>query len=127
MVRELSLGLLGSDRTAEIDIPDSPFFADLLTAAQQLATKSVTISHQLRDGFMLAGVEMLSPFDGTVLCNRMDALKGLCDKVRNYNTKAKLRNLQWTKEQIHEKLVTDKGDLLKWEKLLNEVEKFKFI
>ena len=127
LVRELSLGLLGSDRTAEIDIPDSPFFADLLTVAQQLATKAVTISHQLRDGFMLAGVEVLSPFDGTVLCNRLDALKALCDKVRNYNTKAKLRNLQWTKEQIHEKLVTDKGDLLKWEKLLDEVEKFKFI
>ena len=76
---------------------------------------------------MLAGVEVLSPFDGTVLCSRLDALKGLCDKVRNYNSKAKLRNLQWTKEQIHEKLVTNKGDLLKWEKLLNEVEKFKFI
>ncbi len=127
LVRELSLGLLGSDRTAEIDIPDSPFFADLITAAQQLATKAVSIAHQLRNGYMLAGVEVLSPFDGTILCNRLDALKGLCDKIRNYNTKAKLRNLPWTKEQIHEKLVTDKGNLLKWENLLNEVEKFKFI
>lgn len=127
LVRELSYGLLDKDRTAEIDIPDSPFFADLLAAAQQLATKAATISHQLHGGFMLAGVEVLSPFDASSLCNRLDALKGFCDKVRNYNTKAKLRNLQWTKELIHEKLVTDKGDLLKWAKLLNEVEKFKFI
>lgn len=127
LVRELSIGLLGSDRTAEIDIPDTSFFADLLTAAQQLATKAVTISHQLNGGFILAGVEVLSPFDASSLCNRLDALKGMCDKVRNYNTKAKLRNLQWTKETIHEKLFTDKADLLKWEKLLNEVEKFKFI
>ena len=127
LVRELSLGLLGSDRTAEIEIPDSPFFADMLAAAQQLAAKTVTISHQLRGGFLLAGVEVLSPFDATILCNRWDALKGMCDKVRNYNSKAKLRNLQWTKELIREKLFTDKAELLKWEKLLNEVEKFKFI
>ena len=129
LVRELSIGLLGNDRTAEIDIKDKEkeFFADLLAAAQLLATKAVTISHQLHRGFMLAGVEVLSPFDASSLCNRFDALKGMCDKVRNYNTKAKLRNLQWTKEAIHEKLFTDKADLLKWEKLLNEVEKFKFI
>lgn len=127
LVRELSLGLLDSDRTAEIEIPDSPFFADMLAAGQQLAAKTVTISHQLRGGFQLAGVEVLSPFDATALCNRWDALKGMCDKVRNYNNKAKLRNLQWTKELIHEKLFTDKEELLKWEKLLNEVEKFKFI
>ena len=35
--------------------------------------------------------------------------------------KAKLRNLQWTKELIHETLFTDMEELLKWEKLLNEV------
>ena len=127
LVRELSLGLLGIDRTAEIEIPDTSFFADLLAAAQQLAAKTVTISHQLRGGFQLAGVEVLSPFDATALCNRWDALKGMCDKVRNYNTKAKLRNLSWTKEAIHEKLFTDKSEFLKWEKLLIEVEKFKFI
>ncbi len=127
LVRELSIGLLGSDRTAEIELPDTSFFADLLSAAQQLATKSVTITHQLRSGFQIAGVEVLSPFDASALCNRFDALKGMCDKVRNYNTKAKLRNLQWTKEAIHEKLFTDKEELLKWEKLLQEVEKFKFI
>lgn len=127
LVRELSIGLLGRDRTAEIDLPDTSFFADMLAAAQQLANKAVTISHQLRGGFQLAGIEVLSPFDGTTLCNRLDALKGMCDKVRNYNTKAKLRNLQWPREVIHEKLFTDKEDLLKWEKLLNEVEKFKFI
>ena len=127
LVRELSLDLLGSDRTAEIDIPDTSFFADLLTAAQQLATKAATISHQLYGGFMLAGVEVLSPFEASSLCNRFDALKGMCDKVRNYNTKAKLRNLQWTKELVHDKLFKDKADMLKWEKLLNEVEKFKFI
>ena len=118
-----------TEYAAEIDIKDKEkeFFADLLAAAQLLATKAVTISHQLHGGFMLAGVEVLSPFDASSLCNRFDALKGMCDKVRNYNTKAKLRNLQWTKEAIHEKLFTDKADLLKWEKLLNEVEKFKFI
>ena len=127
LVRELSIGLLGSDRTAEIELPDTSFYADMLSAAQQLATKSVTIAHQLRGGFQIAGVEVLNPFDASALCNRFDALKGMCDKVRNYNTKAKLRNLQWTKEVIHEKLFTDKEELLKWEKLLQEVEKFKFI
>ena len=127
LIRELSIGLLGNDRTAEIELPDTSFYADMLSAAQQLATKSVTIAHQLRGGFQIAGVEVLSPFDASALCNRFDALKGMCDKVRNYNTKAKLRNLQWTKEVIHEKLFTDKEELLKWEKLLQEVEKFKFI
>lgn len=127
LVRELSIGLLDCDRAAEIEIPDTSFFADLLSAAQQLAAKAATIAHQLRGGFTISGVEVLSPFDASPLCYRFDALKGMCDKVRNYNTKAKLRNLQWTKDWIHEKLFTDKEELLKWETLLSEVEKFKFI
>lgn len=127
LVREISIGLLDRDRTAEIEIPGSPFFADLLATAQQLATKAVTISRHLHDGLQIAGVEVLSPLDATILCHRFDSLKVFCDKVRNFNTKAKLRNIQWTKEQIHEKLFTDKGELQKWETLLNEVDKFKFI
>ena len=128
LIRELSMGLFnGQDRSAEIDDPETSFFADMQVAAQQLATKAVTVAHQLRGGFQLVGVEILTPFDASTLCNRLDALKGMCDKIRNYNTKAKLRNLPWTKEAVHEKLFTDKEELLKWEKLLAEIEKFKFI
>ena len=127
LVRELSLGLLGKDRTGEIDIADTSFFADLLAAAQQLATQAVTVSHQIRGGLQIAGVDVIDVLKASTLSNRFDALKGMCDQVRNYNTKAKLRNLQWTKEVIHEKLFDDKGELLKWEQLLKEIDKFKFI
>ena len=125
LVRELSLGLLGQDRSGDLDNPQ--FYADLLVAAQELATKSVTILHQLNGSYSMAGVEILNPFDASILCNKLEALKGLCDKLRNYNTKAKLHNLPWTRDVIHDKLFTDKEELIKWDKLLKEIETFRSI
>ena len=125
VVRELSLGLLEQDRSGDLD--NSQFYADLLVAAQELANRAVTVAHQLKGGFVMAGVEILNPFDATTLCNRLDALKGMCDQVRNYNTKARLRNLPWTRQAIHDKLFTDKEELIKWDKLLKEIETFRSI
>ena len=125
LVRELSLGLLSQDRSGDLDNPQ--FYADMLVAAQELATKSVTISHQLNGGYSMAGVEILNPIDASTICNKLEALKGMCDKFRNYNTKAKLRNLPWTRDVIHDKLFTDKEELIKWDKLLKEIETFRSI
>lgn len=125
LVRELSLGLLGQDRSGDLDNPQ--FYADMLVAARELASKAVTISHQLNGGYSMAGVEILNPFDASTLCNKLEALKGMCDQVCNYNTKARLRNLPWTKETIHDKLFTDKEELIKWDKLLKEIESFRSI
>ena len=127
LVRELSLGFFGKDRSAEIDLPNTTFFADIMVAAQELATKAVTVNNQLKGGYQLAGVEILSPLDASSLSVRFDALKGLCDKMRNYNTKAKLRNIPWTAQVIHEKLFDDKAELVRWENLLKEIGRFKYI
>ena len=125
LVRELTLGLLGQDRSGDLD--NRSLFADLITAADNVATRAVSVVHQLNGGFMMADVWILNPSEATALCNKFEALKGMCNLVRNYNTKAKMRNLPWTKEVIHEKLFADKKELIKWEKLLKDVESFRSI
>lgn len=125
VVRELTLGLFNHDRSGELD--KDQFYADMLLRADEIARLAATLGNQLKAGYAIAGVELLSPLDASMLCHRFDALKGMCDQLRNYNTKPKLRNIPWTKEVIHEKLFTDREELEKWDTLLKEVGKFQYI
>lgn len=125
LVRELCIGFLGHDRSGDLDNPQ--LYADILLNAQDLANRAVAVAHHFKGGYQFAGVEILSPLDANALSIRLDGLKGLCDKMKTYNSKAKLRNIPWTKDLIHKILFTDKEEMEKWESLIKEIGKFQFI
>lgn len=51
LVREICLGLLGVDRTNELDNPNSSIFADLLAKASELENIIVTLQHKIQGGY----------------------------------------------------------------------------
>lgn len=97
-VRELFMGIVGIDMTNRLN--DDSVYSRLVSDAQTLASKLVETVHKIKPGIKIDDVEILSQYDANGMCNAMDALRGLCDQVGNYNTQARMRNLRWTADQL---------------------------
>ena len=96
LVREICLGLLGVDRTNELDNPNSSIFADLLAKASELENIIVTLQHKIQGGYyFLNDIEIISEDDARNFDVELVRLKGICNHMQRYNTKAKMRNIDW--------------------------------
>lgn len=94
LVREICLGLLGVDRTNELDNPNSSIFADLLAKASELENIIVTLQHKIQGGYyFLNDIEIISEDDARNFDVELVRLKGICNHMQRYNTKAKMRNI----------------------------------
>lgn len=92
LVREICLGLLGVDRTNELDNPNSSIFADLLAKASELENIIVTLQHKIQGGYyFLNDIEIISEDDARNFDVELVRLKGICNHMQRYNTKAKMR------------------------------------
>ena len=83
-VRELFMGIVGIDMTNRLN--DDSVYSRLVSDAQTLASKLVETVHKIKPGIKVDDVEILSQYDANGMCNAMDALRGLCDQMGNYNT-----------------------------------------
>lgn len=91
LVREICLGLLGVDRTNELDNPNSSIFADLLAKASELENIIVTLQHKIQGGYyFLNDIEIISEDDARNFDVELVRLKGICNHMQRYNTKAKM-------------------------------------
>ena len=97
-VRELFLAIIGKDYTSRIN--DPAIYPELVSKAKQLAANAVKMSHDVVNGIYLENIEIMSPFQGSEMRNRLTALSGLCDRIQTYTSAAKMRNLPWTADQI---------------------------
>lgn len=97
-VRELFLGIVGRDMTAQLQ--NQEIYSELIAKAKQIAANAVTTSHNITNGIHLEDIEILSAADANVVRSRMDSLAALCDKLPSYATPAKMRNLPWTAEEV---------------------------
>lgn len=93
-VKELFLGITGHDYSNNLDDPE--VYSKLLTAASAMASEIVSLQYKIKGGVSIGDVDIIDPFTATGLANSLDAMKGVCDQVPAYNTKAKMRNLRWS-------------------------------
>ena len=114
-VKELFLGIVGHDLSNQLDNPQ--VFSQLLTEAQKLAQEIVTLQYKIKGGIMIDDVEILDAYGANTLSQKLDAIKGICDKVQAYNTKAKMRNLPWSQQELH-KFFEAKSEIQRGKRLL---------
>lgn len=98
LVREIFIHITGHDLTSQMQNPDT--YTKLLSSAQKLAARSVTLQQNLRNGIFLENEEILSRMDAQTVINRLTALTGLCDRLQNFGSQAKMRNLPWNLEGL---------------------------
>lgn len=83
LVREICLGLLGVDRTNELDNPNSSIFADLLAKASELENIIVTLQHKIQGGYyFLNDIEIISEDDARNFDVELVRLKGICNHMQ---------------------------------------------
>lgn len=95
LIRELMIGFLGVDRTSELNAPNSSVFADLIIKAKEVEERVVTLQHKIHNGYSSAGIEIISVDDARSLNIELERLKGMANQIQRYNSKAKMRNIEW--------------------------------
>ena len=102
-IKALSKLLLsGKDLSARLADDDRDAFAQLINAAKDLAEKAISlVNRELRSAVVIGGEEIINETDAINLRNEFTALRGFGDKVKTYNSRAKLKNLPWTLEEIN--------------------------
>ncbi len=128
LIRELMLGILGTDRTAELDDRESSVFADLCSQAQIMENKVVRLEHDINGGYYFAGnIEIISEEKARALTNEFDRLKGMCNQIQRYNTKAKMRNIEWPVDVVRTTMTETRKKMEELSTMLRELDDFKQI
>ena len=120
----LFMSLVGRDLSQQLDNPSS--IPQLMDAARDIAGRAAKMETKIFGGVSLMGIEIISDTDAMNLRNRMTALKGLCDQLLNYNSKARIKNLPdtWTPEKLKPTLESQK-ELDRLEKLFISIGEFR--
>ena len=122
LIRELMLGILGIDRTGDLDTPNTDVFARLIEEGKKIQDDVATMMFHLQNGLKIAGnIEVISPSDVISIRTALDRLKGFSN-LTNYNTKAKMRNINWPVEEVKKTMTETKPMLERLKKFYAEVQ-----
>jgi hypothetical protein len=126
LVRVLMKGILGADRTNELDDPNSSVFAELMAKSQTMESEIVMLQHQIQNGYSIAGdIEVITADYAREMNIELTSLKGICNQMQRYNTKAKMRNIPWTMDIVEKAMTETLQKVYTTEKMLKELDKFK--
>ena len=123
-LKVLFMALVGRDLSQQLDIPTT--IPSLMQAAHDVAGRAAKIESQVFGGVSFQGIEIISDTESSSIRNKMSGLKGLCDQLGNYNTRAKIKNLpeSWTPDNLNKTLESIK-DLKRLEKLFLRLADYK--
>lgn len=125
LIRELMIGFLGVDRTAELDDPHTSVFADLVSKAKQMENRVVEFQHSINGGYKFAGnIEIISDDDARKLVNELDFLRGMANQIQRYNSKAKMRNIDWSIDRVRFTMNETRNKLENIENSLKRLKEF---
>ncbi len=126
LIREIMLGLLGVDRTNELDTPNTSVFADLLSKAQALESQIAMLQHKIHGGYRFAGdIEIISEDEARNMDYEFVQLKGICNQLPRYNTKAKMRNIEWPMDVVKTAMTETLQKVYDTNELLKELDGLK--
>lgn len=93
-VRQIFIAVTGRDLTAQINNREI-YPHILIPAAKRIAATAVKLAHDLGNGVVVEGVEVIPGAEVTAIKNRLQALAGFCDRLQTYNSPSKIANIPW--------------------------------
>ena len=123
-LKVLFLALVGRDLSQQLDNPTT--IPTLMEKARDIASRAAKMENRVFGTIEMMGIEIIPEMESLHYRNKMIALKGLCDQLQNYNTKARLKNLpeSWTAEMLKNHLEGIK-DLEKLEKIFLRISEYR--
>ena len=117
-LKVLFQGLLGRDLSKQLKDPST--YTDLVIAAEKWAKRSMTVINNIQNGLIVKGVEVISDDDAARYRRRFTAFSGFCDKIANYTSEAKIKNFQFSVDEVKQ-ILEAKPQVEKVEKQLEEI------
>lgn len=105
------------------NLKDEGTFVKLATAADEMSRKAVTLKARIASGLQCRGVDVITEWDASTYRTQFDRMAGFCDKLRNYTSEAKLKNFQYSKEEV-DKVFAQKHLLSEVAQKIELAEKF---
>jgi hypothetical protein len=120
-LKAMFIGILGRDLSKQLKDPST--YTNLVSAANEWARKSVTLLSKVQGGYTKMGIEIISENEARNYRISFTAFSGFCDKLANYTSEAKMKNFQFSVDDIN-KILKAKPLLEKVEKQLDEITHF---
>ena len=97
-LKEMFVTLLGRDLSKQLKDPNT--YTSLVTAAEDWAKRTVSLLSKIQGGYMDRGITLVTTEEASHYRQKFTAFSGFCDKLASYTSEAKMKNFQFTVEQI---------------------------
>ena len=97
-LKEMFVTLLGRDLSKQLKDPNT--YTSLVTAAEDWAKRTVSMLSKIQGGYMERGITLVTTEEASHYRQKFTAFSGFCDKLAPYTSEAKMKNFQFTVEQI---------------------------
>lgn len=98
-LKMMFVSLLGRDLSNQLRDPST--YTHLVNAAGRWATRTVTLSNEIKGGYNFKGVEIVSVNGAAKLERDFLAFSRFCDKLVNYTSEARIKNFQFSVEDLN--------------------------
>jgi hypothetical protein len=97
-LKEMFVTLLGRDLSKQLKDPNT--YPSLVTAAEDWAKRSVTLLNKIQGGYIERGITLVTNEEASEYHNKLLPFSRFCDKLASYSTEAKMKNFQFTVDQV---------------------------
>lgn len=120
-LKAMFIGLLGRDLSKQLKDPST--YTSLVGAANEWAKKTVSILNKIQSGLIFKGIELISENEAKEYRRSFTAFSGFCDKLANYTSEARIKNFQFSVEDVN-RVLEAKPLVEKVENQLSEINHF---
>ncbi len=98
-LKMMFVSLLGRDLSNQLRDPST--YTHLVNAAGEWAKRTVVVSNKIQGGYTFKGVEIVSPTEAAKYSRDFLSFSRFCDKLANYTTEAKIKNFQFSTDELN--------------------------
>ena len=115
------IGLLGKDLSKHLKSEST--YLELTMKANDWAKRTVSVLNKIQGGLIFKGIELISENEASEYRRSFTAFSGFCDKLANYTSEARMKNFQFSVDDIN-RVLEAKPLIEKVENQLVEINHF---
>ena len=93
------IGLLGKDLSKHLKSEST--YLELTMKANEWAKRTVSVLNKIQGGLIFKGIELISENEAAEYRRSFTAFSGFCDKLANYTSEARMKNFQFSVDDIN--------------------------
>lgn len=120
-LKAMFIGLLGKDLSKHLKSEST--YLELTMKANDWAKRTVSVLNKIQGGLIFKGIELISENEASKYRRSFTAFSGFCDKLAIYTSEARMKNFQFSVDDIN-RILEAKPLIEKVENQLTEINHF---